>query len=123
MARRACDGPECGEETAAERPKTLVFGRALTFGAGERVDRAKLAARQAVSNTPDLTEGTEGPAQIPWLTWTLSDAWLPVDGDGGVVGLPAEPGAFLSGELDGDGDLLGVGWFLLRRRRSRAPPT
>ncbi|MFH1463220.1 MAG: hypothetical protein ABIO70_02430 [Pseudomonadota bacterium] len=31
------------------------------------MDRTKLAARQAVSNTPDLTEGTEGPAQIPWL--------------------------------------------------------
>ncbi|MFH1466678.1 MAG: MopE-related protein [Pseudomonadota bacterium] len=38
------------------------------------------------------------------FTWTLSDAWLLVDEDAGVVALPAEPGAFLPGALDGDTD-------------------
>lgn len=36
------------------------------------------------------------------FTWTLSDAWLLADEDAVVVALPAEPGAFLTGELDGD---------------------
>ncbi|MFH1463498.1 MAG: hypothetical protein ABIO70_03850 [Pseudomonadota bacterium] len=67
MARRPCDGPECGEEPKSERPRTLVFGQALTFEAGERVDRVKLALRQAVASASAVGEGIEGPAQIPWL--------------------------------------------------------
>ncbi len=34
--------------------------------------------------------------------WTLSDAWSLASEDGRTVALPAEPGLFLTGELDGD---------------------